>query len=176
MQKKTDYAKINLLPPWAKQAKAQRRFIKILAAVQVAIFIVLAGVALLLHTLEERVLAQSRQLSNTIAAFDSAPAEMLAALHAARAEAVYIEQFLEVIPDYFDAYVVGQIIATTPPNVNFLRLDFNGRHFTLLASVSDINTAEVHRQALAEFFDVTLGGLTLVGDAYVYEFQLVQSE
>jgi len=133
----------------------------------------LAGVIWLLFSLEQNALARSQQLSNTLATFGSAPAEISAALHAARAEAVYIEQFLEAVPSYLNTHAIDQIITATPHDATFLRLDFTGRHFILTASTADINTAETHRQALAEFFSVTSGGLTLVGDVYVYEFLIV---
>ena len=163
---------INLLPPWAKKAKAQRRLTKIFAAIQIAVIFVLFAAWLALNALTEQAWARSREISQRIDALDSAPAEMAEALQTARAEAIYIYAFLEIQPAYLDAEALDLIVAATPSNTTLLRLDYAAQIFLLTATAYDINIIEQHRANLTEFFYVTSGHITRTNGVYVYEMRV----
>lgn len=163
---------IDLLPPWAKKAKARRKHIIILAVVQIAVIFALSGTALLLHTLEQRAWAHARELSERVAAFAPAPAELAEALQAARVEAVYIEQFLENVPGYMDISPVEKILEATPVGATLLRVDYTGQDFLLIGTTDDINIIETHRTNLSQFFYVTPGRITRTDETYTYEIRV----
>lgn len=168
---------INLLPVWARNVKSRRKLVKILAAAQVVIFLVLAAAVAGLDSWEQETWSRSNELSNALAAFDSAPSEVAAELQSAREEAFYIEEFFAEAGG-FDAGRLDYIAVSTPDGAALARIDFAQNRLVLTGITADIDIMEIHRANLSEFFEnVSTGRITLTDDGlFAYEIRVFFNE
>lgn len=168
---------IDLLPPWARNAKARRKQILILAVAHV--FVVLVGLVFFLGAWNRQIWSYTSELTARIAAFDTASVEVAERLCAARVEVVYIDKFLvDAIPVVFNGKWMDFILKAVPEGAVISRIDYGGNRFLIVGEAEDINVIEAHMADMSKFFSyVWLGWIMRREDGfYSYEVRSVVGE
>jgi Tfp pilus assembly protein PilN len=169
--------KINLLPSWVQQRKHRRRVIRILAVVQVVVFLLLGGVFYIVMTAESRGREYTAQLSRQLVDMDREPTRVA---EAAR-EAENIQRLTADIMETrfafdFDPRWLPAIIDTVPEGVALLSFDFSGNNIVLVAIASSLADIGTHQQRLEEiemFGPVLYGPIVRMENGSVrYELRL----
>jgi len=160
---------INLLPPWVQRKKKRLLLIKILVTVQVAIFLFLGTITLLVVHMGQQVWIRSEELTNRLAVFDLSPSEIAARVREERFAAEYMDALFTGMP--FNRQWVSDILATVPQGANLIRLDYREGELLLIGEILDLAIVESHRANMAEIFNyVRLGRISLIDEGlYSYE-------
>ena len=171
---------INLLPPAVEAVKKTRRAKIYMVAVQVAVFLCIGAVFLLLRYEEQRMVARSHALAERIAAFDDEPMLLVAELEQAHAMSRFYDALiLENFPTAFDSLWVAGALEALPANVQLLQLSYSASGLVLLGEVRDIEDAYAYRQNLVDlqlFQDVALERLSLLENGmFNYEIRILVS-
>jgi hypothetical protein len=154
---------IDLLPPWAQKAKARRKRIKILAAVQAVVFLLLATVIFFAKASEREAWNEYHTLSAKIDAFDPGHSRLADELAVARAE-TYIEAF--------DSDWLDFILDSTPDGAVLQALSYNDSGFLISARTHDILTIEAHIANLSESFTYVSSGRLARMESHVYAYEI----
>ena len=145
---------MNLLPPRVIRKKSRRSLLMLLAAVQVAIFLVVGAAAVTVTRWEQQARIRSDELAVRLVAFSPTHADTAAMLHTARARADQLEAFIRgVAPVPFDNRWLKEILYTIPHGASLARLDYRDGELLLTGEVSDLSLVEVHRAAMAGVFE-----------------------
>ncbi|MDR0272015.1 MAG: hypothetical protein LBI27_01670 [Clostridiales bacterium] len=162
---------IDLLPPWAQNAKTSRKRIKIMAIAQIFILLVLIAIVFTLKIAERETWNYSRELSARIAAFDSMPMEIAEELYAAR---VVLEYSEEIYANVFNSEWLDQIIEAAPEGAALARLEYNAAEIIVAGIAEDLLAVEAYRASLSEIFTyVQQGRVTRMQDGdYTYEIRI----
>lgn len=165
---------IDLMPPWAQEAKGRKSLIKILAVIQGAIFLLLIALAFALNYWKQQTQDLAETLSRQIAEFDSEPSRVAAELQATLIEISYEGEFLAAISSSsFVASHLEFIYEATPENVEILRIDYSRQELLIVSVAADLNIAEQHRANLSSYFTyVSTGRITRTEGGYTYEIRV----
>ncbi|MCL1842505.1 MAG: hypothetical protein FWF79_01700 [Defluviitaleaceae bacterium] len=130
-----------------------------LAVMQVAVFLVLAGIIFALNAWENRAREVSLHLSSRLETFSDSPAEVATELYAARLLESHMEEFLaNTLPAAFCAEKLIFILDAVPYGATLSRVDYIAQNLTLTAITHDIYTVEIHRAGMAEIFPYVQAG------------------
>jgi hypothetical protein len=169
---------IDLLPVWAREAKARRVLIKILAVVQAVIFLLLIATVFLLNAWENQEQIRYAQLTEKLATRDPAPALLAEELHYVRAQAHYIQDFLaEILPAEFYSNWLRYIYRSTPENSTVQRIIYSHQQFQIIARTQYLANAHAHNANLTPYFTyVNTGRITFTDYGYTYEIFIFVGE
>ena len=171
-------AQIDLLPPWARNAKNKKMKIIVFSIVQIFILLFLIVFILLLNMKERRTWDYSRELSEKLSAFDSAPLEAAEELQYAYTANAYIDDMLsDALPIIFKEEWLDFILMSIPEESNLTRFEYNAREIFIACITNDIHIIETHRVNLSEFFTyVRQGSVTHNEGLYAYEIRVYVDE
>jgi len=162
--------KIDLLPPWAQDAKLRRKRIIIMVITQIAVFLLL-GISLAYINMRVRqTYDYAHALTEKLNALEQTPSEIAQQLQSAR----IIEIHEYILPAVFKSEWLDFILDSTPENTFISRIDYNMQEISLNASTADLNNIQAHLTNLRSHFEnVTQGNITRVdGGYYSYEIQI----
>ena len=167
---------INLLPESIQQQQRNRKNLKWIAAVQVAIFLCIALLVSAFNAASHRSWGEANyeaERANAIAQ-DTRQLDLTAQEQAQRqqAEADFLGNYA---PPHFDAgWLFGVLVADTG---NTTAISYDGRDILLTGQTDDIGNIESHRQRLLDtegFIDVNLGRITQQTDnVFHYELRAI---
>jgi len=168
---------IDLLPHHIQALKKRRVHLIIFATAQAAIFFVLIIAVLILSCTETRVWERSREISNILSGFDSAPMEISNELSAVIRESEILEAYFadEFI---FESEWLGFIIDSVPEGAELTGVIYRDGEFIISGMVSLLADIEHHRAILADkFSSVSLGSIANVDDTcFNYELTVRVSD
>ncbi|MCL2223752.1 MAG: hypothetical protein FWB96_02155 [Defluviitaleaceae bacterium] len=166
--------KIDLLPVWARNAKARKSLIKKLAVVQIVVFLLLIAGIFLLNDRERQMQERYAELYARLAALCDSPSEAAERLRVARLEGEYIYEFVAgFLPADFAAVSLEAIRLATPQNSTMTRINYERQEILIVSETSDLTSAETHRANLSQSFAyVHMGRITRTGDGYTYEIRI----
>jgi len=169
---------MNLLPPKVIAKRKCKKLLVILATVQVAIFLLLAGLIHIAQNLEQMAAIQSEKIRERLSYISDEPFEIHSELMEAWLREFAMKAFLEdsfLLP--FDREWLMKILQTAPDGVNFRRINYSNGHLLLASEAADILLIDLHRDRLLEIFDSVHFGRINQQDSglYVYEFTIQTS-
>jgi Tfp pilus assembly protein PilN len=169
---------IDLLPLWAKKTKARKSLIKILAFVQLVIFLLLIAGIFMLKASTQQAREHYNELTKQLAALDDEPAKIAEELRLMREWAIYIENHLSNnMPFTFDVSALDLIQPTTPENIVLTRISYADGELLIAGRTDNLDYAETHRANLSRYFEyVSVGRINRTGDGYSYEIIISFSE
>jgi hypothetical protein len=165
---------IDLLPEWARNAKARKSLITKLALVQVALFVLMIAGIFLLREADENARANVMEIYARISARSTAPVEVARELETARAQTVYIEEFFaDFLPACVAANALDSVYLATPEGVNITRISYERGEILITGEAEDLLCVEEHRATLSyAFMYVHMGRITRADNVYTYEIRL----
>jgi len=169
--------KINLLPPQIVLDKKARKLKIWMAALQVAIFLGIGAIVLVLQTVEQRTSSNLQELRTRIANLDERPFELVLELEEMRTIERHFDLFFaENFPTTFNTEWITTILETLPYNASLTQFNYRQIEILLNGEVENIEDIETHRQGIlnSELFEyVWLGQMRLLENGrYSYELRI----